>query len=102
MTSKLMKKTAGDLEQELYAALFNTHGPIMTGKPLWSSLGYISDDAFRMSISRGEMPIPLFSINKRRGRYALVKEVARFLAQQRVNNLESPKREEVPDVITER
>lgn len=102
MPSQVIQKAASDLEQELYTELFKAHGPIMTGKPLWSSLGYISDDAFRMSISRGEMPIPLFSIDNRRGRYALVKEVARFLAQQRFNNLESPKREEVHRVTTER
>ncbi|BCD98851.1 hypothetical protein MARGE09_P3052 [Marinagarivorans cellulosilyticus] len=97
-----MMPAEADLEREIYTSLFEAYGPVVTGKALWSALGYISDDAFRMSISRGEMPIPLFGIEKRRGRYALVKEVARFLAQQRTQNLESPKREEVNYVTVER
>lgn len=80
------------LECELRDELFRAYGPMMTGKPLFTALGYISDAAFRMSLSRGEMPVPIFNIENRKGKYALVKDVARFIAEQRFKSPETHKK----------
>ena len=59
------------------------HGPMMTGEPLRLSLGYPSKDAFRQAIARKTVPIPVFGIPKRRGKFALTKDVAAWIAAQR-------------------
>lgn len=67
------------LEREL--ALL--HGPLMTSKSLWTALGYCSADAFRQAVSRGTAPILIFPIEKRKGKFALTKDVAQWIAAQR-------------------
>jgi hypothetical protein len=59
------------------------HGPMMTGDPLRLALGYPSKDAFRQAIARKTTPILVFSIEKRRGKFALTKDVAAWVAAQR-------------------
>tara|TARA_R110002072_G_scaffold33030_9_gene100268 strand:+ start:20034 stop:20333 length:300 start_codon:yes stop_codon:yes gene_type:complete len=76
---------AKSLEQDLLA----TYGPMLSGESLWKSLGYSSADAFRQAASRKKVPIPIFSITHRRGKYALTKEVARWIAMRRLNINES-------------
>ncbi len=46
----------------------------------------VSGDAFRQAVCRNSVPVPLFSIANRRGKFALAKEVASWLAQQRLMN----------------
>lgn len=75
--------TVKELASQLEEDLLKLHGPIMTGEPLFKALGYISKDAFRQSIKRGTVPIKIFSMEKRRGKFALSKDVAEFLAKQR-------------------
>ena len=60
------------------------YGPTMSGKVLSDALGYKNYDAFRQCVVRQTVPIPLFKIEKRRGRFALSTEVAKWLAQQRL------------------
>jgi len=69
------------LEQDLLA----THGPMLTGEVLWKSLGYSSADAFRQAASRKNVLVPIFAIEHRRGKFALTKEVARWIAMRRLN-----------------
>jgi hypothetical protein len=47
------------------------------------ALGYRSTDAFRKALTRKTVPIPVFSVENRRGKYALVKDVAEWLVKQR-------------------
>jgi len=68
-----------ELEQKLY----NEHGPMMFGDALRKALGYRSGDAFRQAASRGTVPIHTFRIETRRGRFAMTKDVAKWLAEQR-------------------
>lgn len=63
--------------------LLRLHGPVLTGDTLRLALGYVSKDAFRQSIVRKTVPVPLFEMENRRGKYALTKDVAGFLARQR-------------------
>jgi hypothetical protein len=79
---------AGPKSDELLATLLERdliqlHGPMMTGESLRIALGYPSNDAFRQAISRKTIPIPVFDIEKRRGKFALTKDVAAWVAAQR-------------------
>lgn len=69
---------AASLEQDL----LSKHGPMMTGEALTAALGYPSQEAFRQAVARKTIPIPIFSIEKRRGKFALTKDVATWLAAQ--------------------
>lgn len=63
--------------------LTKLHGPMMTAEPLRLALGYPSKDAFRQAIARKTIPIPVFGIAKRRGKFALTKDVAAWVVAQR-------------------
>ncbi|AXQ98283.1 hypothetical protein [Pseudoalteromonas piscicida] len=52
-----------------------------------TTLGYGSGEAFRQAVSRKTVPIPVFSIDKRKGKFALTKDVARWLAKQRLERV---------------
>lgn len=67
------------LERELTAQL----GPMMTGEALRAALGYSSQEAFRQAYARNLIPIPVFTLERRRGKFALTKDVAAWLASQR-------------------
>lgn len=56
---------------------------MISGEALRTALGYPSMEAFRQALSRKTVPIPVFSIDARRGKFALVKDLARWLACQR-------------------
>lgn len=70
---------AESLERELMAK----HGPLISHDDLRQALGYVSMGAFRQALARKTVPVPVFTLPSRRGKYALVKDVARWLAQQR-------------------
>lgn len=72
------------IEAELIESyLFDRHGPLLADDALRIALGYKTTDAFRQALTRKTVPVPVFSIKNRRGKYALVKDVASWLAQQR-------------------
>lgn len=71
---------------ELEKKLFDLHGPMMFGDALRKALGYRSGDAFRQAASRGTLPIHTFTIETRRGRFEMTKDVAQWLAKQRYTN----------------
>src|ERR1044072_9843508 len=62
------------------------HGPLMTGQPLTRALGYPSEDSFRKAVAQCSLPVAVFSIAKRRGKFALSQDVARWLAERRVDS----------------
>jgi hypothetical protein len=68
------------LERDLMARY---RAPILGGKDLYEALGYPSADAFRQALSRGTLPVQVFEIEHRRGKYALIKDVAVWLASLR-------------------
>jgi hypothetical protein len=71
------------LARRLEADLFREHGPMLSGSHLCAALGYPSRDAFRQAVARGTVPVPIFPIANRRGKYALVMDVAIWLAERR-------------------
>lgn len=72
-----------ELALRLEADLLKEYGPMLFGDSLRRALGYVSADAFRQAVSRGSIPVPVFALPKRRGKYALVKDVALWLARAR-------------------
>ena len=73
-----------ELATKLEADLLKLHGsPVLSGETLYKLLGYCSNEAFRQSLVRGTVPVVVFSIEGRRGKCALVSDVARWLAHQR-------------------
>lgn len=83
MNRTYQSETSDPLAEALEADLFREYGVMLTGKNLIKILGYPSKDAFRQACRRGTVPVPLFEIENRRGKYALVKDVARWLAHRR-------------------
>lgn len=79
------QKSDEALAELLERDLTQLHGPMMTGDSLRIALGYPSNDAFRQALARKTLPIPVFSIEKRRGKFALTKDVAQWITEQRKN-----------------
>lgn len=83
------------LAEELELRLSNLYGAVViSGVELQKALGYSSIDALRQAILRRNIPIPIFSLEKRRGKFALVKDVALHLARERCLSIENLKEEQ--------
>lgn len=67
-------------ESQLVADMERQYGPLMGGTALYRALGLPSAAAFRQAASREVLPVQVFSIPHRRGRFALTREVALWLA----------------------
>lgn len=87
MTSNINAEFTMTLAKELEKDLLELYGPTMFGKTLIQALGYGSGDAFRQAVSRKTIPIHVFPIEKRKGKFALTKDVALWLAKQRIKTL---------------
>lgn len=85
MSRKNRDSEISELEDDLRRTLENRHGAAMSGKALWSSLGYRSAETFRRAAVKGDLPIPVFDIPGRRGKFALAKDVAHWLAERRAS-----------------
>lgn len=59
---------------------FRSARPVLGGDDLQAALGYPSREAFRQALFRDAVPVPVFSLPRRRGKFALVKDVASWLA----------------------
>lgn len=82
---------ASELENKLYQSL----GPMVYGDALYKSLGYSSADAFRQALSRQTVPVDVFSIAKRRGKFALTRDVARWIAEQKSLNVNTQEKGDI-------
>ncbi|MBA6337499.1 hypothetical protein H4J57_09830 [Colwellia sp. BRX8-7] len=92
-TSELVEELANSLEQDL----LQTFGPMIYGQVLYKSLGYTSADAFRQAVSRQSVPVDTFPIEGRRGKFALTRDIAKWIAIQKVENTQ-PVKKEVDDM----
>ncbi|MCU7931133.1 MAG: pyocin activator PrtN family protein [Candidatus Thiodiazotropha sp. (ex Codakia rugifera)] len=72
-----------DLEKALEADLLREYGPLLTSNSLRKALGYPSLEALRQAVARNKVPVHVFSLPNRRGKFALAKDVAAWLAEQR-------------------
>ena len=76
-----IEKLAEQLEKEL---LLMYGSPLLTGEELRKAMGFRSVDALRQAIVRQTIPVKVFSLDNRRGKYALVKDIARWLANKSI------------------
>lgn len=74
-----------ELAKILESELLGKHGPVIYGEELRRALGYQTPAALRQAVVRNTVAVPLFNMEHRRGKFALVKDIARYLAQQRFN-----------------
>ena len=72
-----------ELARELNEQFVQQFGPILSSPVLVKALGYRSMAAYRQAITRDTVPVPLFQIPNRRGRFALARDVAIWLSEQR-------------------
>jgi hypothetical protein len=79
MEITLLESLTLEIEKELY-----THnGPLLFGNVLYTALGFSSPEAFRQALSRKTVPVEIFSLPNRRGKFALSRDVAIWLAKER-------------------
>ncbi|NMH67186.1 hypothetical protein HC757_18730 [Shewanella sp. SHSM-M6] len=78
-----LEALAAELEREL---MHRYGSPLLTGKKLSEAMGYPSIHALRKHMSQSTFPVALFTIQGRRGRYVLVKDIAFWLAKQRIEH----------------
>ncbi len=76
---------ANELATELEESLTRRHGHLLQPAALQHELGYPTAVAFRKALSRRRVPVPTFRIEGRKGHFALARDVARWLAEQRVS-----------------
>lgn len=69
-----------ELAKQLEADLLRLHGPLLGGEALYRALGYPTATAFRQALAKKSEPVAIFKIKQRRGRFALTKDVAGWLA----------------------
>lgn len=79
MNNNSLEVLAKSLENDLT----ERYGPILGSSKLTKVLGYSSGDAFRQAVARKTVPVPIFRIANRRGQFALARDVAMWLAEQR-------------------
>lgn len=71
------------LAELLEEELIEKYGHLLSGEALRKTLAYPSMGALQQAIARGLLPVPVFSIEKRKGKFALSKDVAKWLASKR-------------------
>jgi hypothetical protein len=85
MTERIEQTDLEKLSEALENDLLAQYGPMLSGDTLRKALGYPSMEAMRQALSRGTIPIPVFPLKNRRGKFALSKDVANWLAKQRIS-----------------
>lgn len=89
--------TSESLAELLERGLMQQYGPLIANDDLRQALGYPSKEAFRQALVRRSVPVPVFDVVNRRGKFALSVDVARWLAAQReraVNNVGGPQQDQ--------
>lgn len=70
------------LANELERSMMAEFGPVLSGERLAQALGYKTLGAFSQSLCRNTVPVRVFTIPKRKGKFALTRDVAHWLAEQ--------------------
>lgn len=71
--------TPKDIENDL----IRLHGYVIGNEELSALLGFRTMSAFRQAISRKKIPVKIFNIENRRGKFAFASDVAEWLFEQR-------------------
>ena len=77
------------LVNQIRADLVSAYGPIIGGSNLRKVLGYSTSGAFRQAVYSKTVPIEIFTIEHRRGKFALSIDVAKWAAQQKLLRTEN-------------
>lgn len=75
------------LTERIRSNLVHRYGALLSGEPLYRSLGFSSVAAFRQAKSKKQIPVTLFEIEHKRGSYALPEDVAIWLCKTRLTNV---------------
>jgi hypothetical protein len=75
------------LRDSLDEDFLKLYGPVLTGDEIQKALRYPSVDAYRKSVTLQRVPVPLFEMENRRGKFALSKDVAHYLATRRFQSI---------------
>ena len=75
--------------EELAAQITMSSGPFVRISDAWQLLGYPSSDAARKAAARNRMPVKVFALPERRGKYVRSLELAAWLFHA-LNEHESP------------
>jgi hypothetical protein len=62
----------------------------LTSANLVKALGYPTEGAYQQALSRDTFPVPVFPMDNRKGLFALARDVARYLASQRLRSKARP------------
>jgi len=76
----------------LESALVREYGALIGGARLTKVLGYPSQAAFRQAVARKRLPIPVFAMDGRRGKFALARDIALWLITQSRSGVRHPTR----------
>lgn len=68
---------------DLHAQMLDRYGPLIGGRDLRRVLGFQTAAALRQAAVRGVLPIPVFAIPNRKGRFALTSEVSAWIRARR-------------------
>lgn len=92
--TKAFKQFAAELE----ADLVRDYGHLLSGEKLYTLLGFKTLSSYKQAVWRDQIPVPIFSIEKRQGKFALTKDVAVWLAEIRFDAVakNAAKKKEVP------
>jgi hypothetical protein len=71
------------LKRELERRLTVENGSLMTGQVLRRELGFNSRGAFERARAKGRIGVKIFTLYGRRGKFAMTRDVADFLARSR-------------------
>lgn len=72
-----------ELVIKLEKDLMDRYGPIIGGEDLRQVLGYKTAAAFRLALKLGDISLPIFNIEKRRGKFALSIDIANWIVNQK-------------------
>ena len=75
-----MSKPDAKLANEMQRQLLAQYGPLLGGSALHQALGFASAAAMRQAAIRNQVGVRLFTIANRRGKFALTRDVADWLA----------------------
>lgn len=70
---------SNDDSSTLLEELHSLYGPLMGGKELAVALGFKNTAAFRQALRRGNLPVKVFVLPSRKGKFALTRDVSQWL-----------------------
>lgn len=75
------------MSESIESELIEKYGHLLNMEALRKTLAFSTVGALQQSINRGSLNIPIFSIENRKGKFALAKDVAEWLVNQREKSL---------------